>query len=383
MPWHAPKGTTTNGRFGSLTREVASVWDSFDKDKARAINANQRRETLQSLGVRTSTSLLAAEWSKNEHDAVRRVFDRFDVNNDASIDIKELVPALTLLGVDLGVEQIRELLKKYDDDRSGVLELGEVRARARRSHTAVATRLNACAAESRSRLCAQFRKLCSRIRQEERKTPPPPPASPAPGSRGSSRPASRVGTPMAHRAHDTMLSSDDGGAVPGGAVSPATSGLPSALPGSPMLSTISGRTRKSFGAGTGGGMALNESAVDLEISHVRRMLVRARVHVSTRFARRLGWILANLRAAPASHVSRTSRVRVSRVLLAARPRLPQPHQCQVGGTGAPGVSRGAAAGARRAEHGVVAAGELPRPPTISCDLPRSRTISHDLPHLVP
>ena len=124
MPWHSERGTNA---FPSGTNEVTGVWALFDKEDARYVSVSQRRAALNNLGARIPTAHLSAEWSKQDASALRRVFDRCDVDQDHAIDVKELPSALDILGIDLKPEEASKWVKLYDANRSGKLELGEVR----------------------------------------------------------------------------------------------------------------------------------------------------------------------------------------------------------------------------------------------------------------
>lgn len=121
MPWHSHKSTNAG-----LTSDVGSVWSLIDADSARNINVPKRRTALNSVGARISTAHQSAEWSEAEHQAIRQVFDRFDVNFDHAISVEELGPALRLLGLSIEKDEAANLVKEFDVNRSGKLELGEV-----------------------------------------------------------------------------------------------------------------------------------------------------------------------------------------------------------------------------------------------------------------
>ena len=64
----------------------------------------------------------------HDHLALQRAFNTYDYDGDGSLDVAELRDALNALGLETSSRQALQVLKRYDDDRSGALELGEFRA---------------------------------------------------------------------------------------------------------------------------------------------------------------------------------------------------------------------------------------------------------------
>jgi len=224
MPWHAPSDLSTHG----LTKEARALFSSFDKSNDRRVNVSNRRMALKAgLGLPESTSQLAAMSSRNEAVAARKVFDSFDFDQSGSIDAKELRPALELLQLHVSSDEASKLISRYDADSSAKLELGE------------------------------FRSLCAKLRLYRQQAPPPPP---------SKRPQT-AGARIVFGSQG-QLSGDDGGTP---IVTPAPTTPGGSTDASGFLS-FSVRGGGGGGGSSAGGKTafLTESALDLEVNHVRR-----------------------------------------------------------------------------------------------------------------
>ena len=240
-------------------------WETFDREEARRVDVGNRRAALNHLGARMSTALLAATWSRDEASALTRVFDRF-ASADGVVDGVNLRTALSLLHLRLDTDESTELIASFmGKGGARFLPLGA------------------------------FRQLCSQLRQLEHapRDEPPAQAPLLPGALSKDDGGPVEGGPLeggplesgggAEQGQAVRLFSSDDGGPPGG----ANAGVPSAaadhrsrppqqpLPAAELVAkTPSAAPAANIAAATGrGGMALTESAVGLEIDHVRRCLL--------------------------------------------------------------------------------------------------------------
>ena len=77
------------------------------------------------LQVKTPGSKRAKAVESAEDARIRQVFEQFDTNRGGTLDRKELRNALEALGMEGTRENVRTAMKRYDDDRSRTLDLGE------------------------------------------------------------------------------------------------------------------------------------------------------------------------------------------------------------------------------------------------------------------
>ena len=75
--------------------------------------------------MKTPGSKRAKAVESAEDARIRQVFEQFDTNRGGSLDRKELRNALEALGMEGTRENVRTAMKRYDDDRSRTLDLGE------------------------------------------------------------------------------------------------------------------------------------------------------------------------------------------------------------------------------------------------------------------
>jgi len=75
--------------------------------------------------VKTPGSKRAKAVESAEDARIRQVFEQFDTNRGGTLDRKELRNALEALGMEGTRENVRAAMKRYDDDRSRTLDLGE------------------------------------------------------------------------------------------------------------------------------------------------------------------------------------------------------------------------------------------------------------------
>ena len=75
--------------------------------------------------MKTPGSKRAKAVESAEDARIRQVFEQFDTNRGGTLDRKELRNALEALGMEGTRENVRTAMKRYDDDRSRTLDLGE------------------------------------------------------------------------------------------------------------------------------------------------------------------------------------------------------------------------------------------------------------------
>ena len=75
--------------------------------------------------MKTPGSKRAKAVESAEDARIRQVFEQFDTNRGGTLDRKELRNALEALGMEGTRENVRAAMKRYDDDRSRTLDLGE------------------------------------------------------------------------------------------------------------------------------------------------------------------------------------------------------------------------------------------------------------------
>ena len=75
--------------------------------------------------MKTPGSKRAKAVESAEDARIRLVFEQFDTNRGGTLDRKELRNALEALGMEGTRENVRTAMKRYDDDRSRTLDLGE------------------------------------------------------------------------------------------------------------------------------------------------------------------------------------------------------------------------------------------------------------------
>lgn len=63
--------------------------------------------------------------SEEKIEECRRIFMKFDLNSDGTISNPELGEALKLLNLNPNEEELKQILKDFDKDKSGVLEFPE------------------------------------------------------------------------------------------------------------------------------------------------------------------------------------------------------------------------------------------------------------------
>ena len=56
---------------------------------------------------------------------VRAAFDKYDRNHNGKLDFVELRSVLADMGIDYSIEQVEQVLRDYDANRSGQMEIDE------------------------------------------------------------------------------------------------------------------------------------------------------------------------------------------------------------------------------------------------------------------
>ena len=121
---------------------LASAFDRFDTDKGGGIDVKELKAALEFLGVPVSstqaTKILQQydNYPDNSIDVkefatiVRdiKLLVEFDENKDGVLDAKELLSALESLGLRINLEQVERILKRFDVDDSGTIDLAELGA---------------------------------------------------------------------------------------------------------------------------------------------------------------------------------------------------------------------------------------------------------------
>lgn len=79
------------------------------------------------ISLHASPCTHAHRYQIEADDETARVFLGFDHDRSGSIDARELVSALSSLGLQCDSRHAQQVLNRYDLDRSGVLELPEFR----------------------------------------------------------------------------------------------------------------------------------------------------------------------------------------------------------------------------------------------------------------
>ena len=126
--------------FAVLARDIA-VFNSFDLDESGALDSSELLGALGKLGLATSAAevaMILSAWDEDGNGLIDllefaalvhdfQVFAQFDRDCSGSISAIELRQALKKLGADLNANQAQALLDRYDEDKSGFIELNEFR----------------------------------------------------------------------------------------------------------------------------------------------------------------------------------------------------------------------------------------------------------------
>ena len=123
-------------------RELIKVFRRFDADNSGTMDAGELIQALKFMGVVVSPELCGeilasvdADHSGDlnfdefvvlhEQAAVRSVFMEIDTDGSGTIATSELAAAMRKLGYKLGPEEVAEMLKSVDKDRSGAVDFAE------------------------------------------------------------------------------------------------------------------------------------------------------------------------------------------------------------------------------------------------------------------
>lgn len=121
---------------------LAAAFDKFDEDSSGGIDANELRGALRYLGIGVDTvqaqalldsydkypdrSLDAKEFAALVRDV--RLLLKFDANSDGVLDSSELLEALTSLGLDADAKLANDIMRHFDSDHDGTIDLLELSA---------------------------------------------------------------------------------------------------------------------------------------------------------------------------------------------------------------------------------------------------------------
>ena len=126
--------------FAVLARDIA-VFNQFDADANGALDPQELLAALDRLGLSANADEVArvlAAWDENGDGTIDllefaalvhdfQVFAQFDRDCSGAISAAELRQALRKLGVNLNALEAQQMLDRYDDDKSGQIELNEFR----------------------------------------------------------------------------------------------------------------------------------------------------------------------------------------------------------------------------------------------------------------
>lgn len=126
--------------FATLARDI-SVFQSFDLDASGFLDAKELLPALTKLGLAASAEevqQILAVWDDNADGTIDliefaalvrdlQIFHEFDRDSSGAISSSELRMALRKLGVNLDAREAAEMLDRYDADHSGQIELPEFR----------------------------------------------------------------------------------------------------------------------------------------------------------------------------------------------------------------------------------------------------------------
>jgi calmodulin len=126
--------------FAVLVRD-ASVFASYDKDHSGALDIHELRPALAKLGLAASEEevrQIIKAWDDNGNGTINllefaeivrdlQVFEQFDLDRSGSITAAELRVALGKLGKNVSHHGAQDLLNQYDLDSSGTIEFSEFR----------------------------------------------------------------------------------------------------------------------------------------------------------------------------------------------------------------------------------------------------------------
>ena len=117
-------GNRVMGALEAVPAEEKSIREKTF-DKATMLNlkrslADPAKGTSKGKWKAATTRLMLGNQimtaSKIDEDLVNEIFTRFDHSGDDNIDFRELKHALNALGFGLSFEEVRQIMKKYDDD---------------------------------------------------------------------------------------------------------------------------------------------------------------------------------------------------------------------------------------------------------------------------
>ena len=126
-------GNRVMGALDAVPAEEKSIREKTF-DKATMLNlkrslADPAKGTSKGKWQAAATRLMLGNQimtaSKIDEDLVNEIFTRFDHSGDDNIDFRELKHALNALGFGLSFEEVRQIMKKYDDDDNAEISRSE------------------------------------------------------------------------------------------------------------------------------------------------------------------------------------------------------------------------------------------------------------------
>ena len=124
--------------FAALVRDV-QLMHTFDVNGDGTLDDAELRPALKELGLEVSaahTKDIVRNWDSDGNGVIDlvefaalvrsvQVFSRYDLDHSGDIDVEELRPALRRLGLAVAAPQVKHILRKYDADANGRIDLVE------------------------------------------------------------------------------------------------------------------------------------------------------------------------------------------------------------------------------------------------------------------
>ena len=124
--------------FAALVRDV-QLMHTFDVNGDGTLDDAELRPALKELGLEVSaahTKDIVRNWDSDGNGVIDlvefaalvrsvQVFSRYDLDHSGDIDVEELRPALRRLGLAVAAPQVKHILRKYDSDANGRIDLVE------------------------------------------------------------------------------------------------------------------------------------------------------------------------------------------------------------------------------------------------------------------
>lgn len=138
---HDRSGKLDLMEFTDLVRSL-QTFCKFDQDGSGDIDVAELRPALRRLGLPADTATANAVLRWYDSDSSGRielpefavlardltVFTTFDVDHSGTLDAKELLPALTKLGLAASADEVAQILHAWDENENGLIDLLEFSA---------------------------------------------------------------------------------------------------------------------------------------------------------------------------------------------------------------------------------------------------------------